>query len=382
LIKDFVFYSESVTEGNSDKMSDIISDVILDDILKNDRDSKVDCNVALTKGICLVTGEVHTSTYSNIQELVRETIRDIGYSDASYGFDYRSVGIINVINDQSEEIYDYSNLDGLNADDMSVVYGYATDENKNYMPTSIDLANKISRELTNKRKDGTLSFLRPDGKVLVGVKYEDAMAVGIDSICISTQHATDVDLEILRESVKQEVIDEIVPKELIDKDTKYFINSSGSFTVGGPQVDSGMTGRKISNDTYGGVINSSTSSFSGKDPSKIDRSGSYMARYIAKNLVVAKIAKRVIVSLSFVAGAKNPVSISVSSFGTSKLSDEQIRSKIKSYFKLDISEIIEHLNLFSVKYADTSSYGHFGRDDKQFPWEDTKSSDKLLKYFL
>ena len=375
MIKDFIFHSESVTEGNSDKMSDIISDTILDDILKNDKNAKVDCSVALTKGICLVTGEVNTSAYSNIQKLVREAIQNIGYTDASYGFDYRSVGIINVINEQSKEIYNYSNSNGLSADDMSVVYGYATDENRSYMPTSIDLANKISYMLTKTRKDGTLSFLRPDAKVLVGVRYENAVPISIDNICISTQHAVDIDLDILREAVIQEVIKKVVPDKLISKDTKYFINSSGSFTVGGPQIDSGMTGRKISNDTYGGVVNSSISSFSGKDPSKIDRSGSYMARYIAKNLVAAGVAKRVLISLSFIAGAKNPISISVSSFGTSNLSDEQICLKIKNYFKLGIDEIVQQLDLYNVSYKDTSSYGHFGREDKLFSWEDITNSN-------
>jgi S-adenosylmethionine synthetase len=361
-------------------MADIISDVILDDILQKDKNSKVDCKVALTKGICFVTGEVNTTGYSNIQDLARDTIRDIGYTDASYGFDYRSVGIINVINEQSQEIYNYSNDNGLNADDMSIVYGYATDENSSYLPTPIYLANILSKRLSEARKDGSLSFLRPDGKILLGVKYIDNKPIYLEHICISAQHSVDINLERLRESIIDEVIDKTIDKKFITKDTKILINASGSFSVGGPQIDSGMTGKKISGDTYGGIVNSNGNGFSGKDPSKIDRSGSYMARYIAKNLVHSKIAKRVLVTLSFSAGIKNPISINVSTYGTSSLDDSVIAKKVEKYFKLDISSIIDKLDLLNIKYANTSSYGHF-KENNHFTWEKLEDKEELSKYF-
>lgn len=365
----YLFTSESVTEGHSDKIADQISDSILDYIIERDKNAKVACETIVSNGICLITGEIKTEAYAPIQDIAREVIREIGYTDSSYGLDYRSVGIMNAIGEQSSDIAPCYINEDFNASDQGMMFGYATNETKEYMPLSIVLAHKLAKRLTDVRKSGVLPYLRPDGKVQVTIEYENDKPKRVDSIVISSQHSDSISQEILKTDIKEDVIFEVIPKDLLDENTKFYINPTGRFVIGGPQSDAGLTGRKIMVDTYGSACSHGGGAFSGKDPSKVDRSGAYIARYIAKNIVAAKIAEKITIQLSYAINIKEPISIMIDTHNSSDYSDKQIINVIYKVFDLRPSKIIKELNLLRPIYKKTSVYGHFGRDDKDFTWE-------------
>jgi len=363
-----IFTSESVTEGHPDKVCDQISDAILDEILKNDPNARVACEVCATTGLVLVMGEVTTTTYVDIQSVVREVVSDIGYTRGKYGFDAENLAVLVSLDEQSGDISMGVDRDG--AGDQGLMFGFATDETKEYMPLPILLSHKLTRRLAYVRKNGLVDYLRPDGKSQVSVEYDEFdKPIHIDSVVISTQHDEKVSLEELQAFIKKEVIEYVLPKELFDEKTKIFINPTGRFVIGGPKGDSGLTGRKIIVDTYGGYSRHGGGAFSGKDPTKVDRSASYMARYIAKNLVASGVAKKIEVGLSYVIGVAEPTSIMVNTYNTSKYSDKEIIKMIRDNFGLTPKEIINSLNLRRPIYRQVAAYGHFGRDDLDLPWE-------------
>ena len=375
-----LFTSESVTEGHPDKISDIISDAILDAILKADKDARVACEVTVTTGLVLVVGEITTKAYVDITHIVRETVREIGYDRAKYGFDCDTCAVICAIDEQSGDIamgVDDTG-DGLGAGDQGMMFGFACDETDEYMPMPIYLAHKLAKKLSMVRKDGELKYLRPDGKSQVTVEYNDDGSVKrIDTVVVSTQHNEDVDIETLRKDIKEKVILPTIDKKLLDDDTKYFINPTGRFVIGGPQGDSGHTGRKIIVDTYGGYASHGGGAFSGKDPTKVDRSAAYAARYVAKNVVAAGLAKACEVQLAYAIGVAKPVSLRVDTRGTGVISDEQIAEKVSKVFDLSPSGIINKLELKNPIYKQTASYGHFGRAELDLPWERLDMVDEL-----
>lgn len=372
-----LFTSESVTEGHPDKVCDQISDAILDEIYKEDPSGRVACETMVTTGLAIVAGEITTSCYVDIPKVVRNTIREIGYTDAKYGFDYLTCGVMTSIQEQSPDIS--MGVDTGGAGDQGMMFGYATDETKECMPMPITLAHALTRRLAKTRKEGLLKFLRPDGKSQVTVEYDDNKPVRVDTVIVSAHHDGKVKMKDIHRDIKKLVIDETIPAHLMDKNTKFYINPTGRFEVGGPQGDTGVTGRKIIVDTYGGVGSHGGGCFSGKDPTKVDRSASYMARYIAKNIVASGIAKRCEIQIAYAIGVAEPVSIMVNSFGTGKLPDVKIVKLVRENFNLTPGGIIEKLKLRRPIYKRTAAYGHFGRNEEGFTWEEIDMAGKLKK---
>ncbi|HMK59972.1 MAG TPA: methionine adenosyltransferase [Dissulfurispiraceae bacterium] len=376
--KRYFFTSESVTEGHPDKIADQISDAILDTILGKDPYSRVACETLVTTGLAFVAGEITTTTYVDIPTIVRETIKDIGYTRAKYGFDYETCAVITSIHEQSPDIA--MGVDPGGAGDQGLMFGFACNETPELMPTSIMLAHKLARRLSDCRKEDILGYLRPDGKTQVTIEYEDFKPLRVDTIVISSQHSPDITLKEMREDIIEKVIKPVIPKELLDEERiTYHINPTGRFVVGGPMGDTGLTGRKIIVDTYGGVGSHGGGCFSGKDGTKVDRSGSYMGRYIAKNLVAAGIAERLEVQIAYAIGVPDPVSIFIDSFGTGKVPDARIVSLIREHFSLTPKSIIETLDLRRPIFKKTAAYGHFGRTEPEFTWERTDKADALKK---
>jgi len=370
-----IFTSESVTEGHPDKMADQISDAVLDAVLTDDPMGRVACEVLVTTGLCMIAGEITTKTYIDVPDLARSVIKDIGFDDAAYGYDGNACGVINVIQRQSPHIA--MGVDTGGAGDQGLMFGYACDETPELMPLPIQMAHELTRKLSDVRRAKGLTYLRPDGKSQVSVQYEGSKPVRIDAVVISTQHGDDVSTEQLREEVKKHIIDPVIPANMVDANTKYHINPTGRFVIGGPNGDTGLTGRKIIVDTYGGMGRHGGGAFSGKDPTKVDRSACYMARYIAKNIVAAGLASRCEVQLAYAIGVAEPVSVLVDSFGTSQVSPEKLTEIVRAHFKLTPKGIIETLDLRRPIYRATAAFGHFGRTETSFTWERTDKAEAL-----
>lgn len=390
-----LFTSESVTEGHPDKICDQISDAVLDALLEQDPMSRVACETAITTGLVLVMGEITTDGYVDIQKIVRDTIREIGYDRSEYGFDANTCGVIVALDEQSkdiamgvdtaleikEHIAEDDELAKIGAGDQGMMFGYATNETEEYMPYPISLAHKLTRQLTKVRKDGVLKYLRPDGKSQVTVEYDvNGKPIHLNAVVLSTQHDEDVSIEQLRKDVRKYVLDEVLPKELVDEKTKFFINPTGRFVIGGPNGDSGLTGRKIIVDTYGGYARHGGGAFSGKDSTKVDRSASYAARYVAKNIVAAGLADRCEIQLSYAIGVAEPTSIMLDTFGTGKLSEEELVTIVRKHFDLRPAGIIKMLDLRRPIFKQTAAYGHFGRLDLDLPWERLDKVEVLKSY--
>ena len=386
-----LFTSESVTEGHPDKICDQISDAILDALLEQDPMSRVACETCTTTGIVMVMGEISTKAYVDIQKIVRDTVREIGYTRGKYGFDAETCGVITAIDEQSTDIamgvdkaleakehtMSEEEIDAIGAGDQGMMFGFATNETEEYMPYPISLAHKLSRQLTKVRKDGTLSYLRPDGKTQVTVEYDDGKPSRLDAVVLSTQHDPDITQEQIHEDIKREVFDKILPADMVDDETKFFINPTGRFVIGGPHGDAGLTGRKIIVDTYGGYARHGGGAFSGKDCTKVDRSAAYAARYVAKNIVAAGLADKCEIQLSYAIGVAEPTSIMVDTFGTGKKSNQELVDLIRKYFDLRPAGIIKMLDLRRPIYKQTAAYGHFGRNDLDLPWERLDKVDLL-----
>ena len=393
-----LFTSESVTEGHPDKMCDAISDAILDALMEQDPMSRVACETATTTGLVMVMGEITTKAYVDIQKIVRETIREIGYDRAKYGFDCDTCGVLTAIDEQSADIalgvdkaleakqagekhMTEEELDAIGAGDQGMMFGFASNETEEYMPYPISMAHKLARRLTEVRKNGTLKYLRPDGKTQVTVEYdENDKPVRLDAVVLSTQHDENVSQEQIHEDIKKYVFDEIIPADMVDENTKFFINPTGRFVIGGPHGDSGLTGRKITVDTYGGYARHGGGAFSGKDCTKVDRSAAYAARYVAKNIVAAGLADKCEIQLSYAIGVAHPTSIMVDTFGTGKVSNEKLVEIIRENFDLRPAGIIKMLDLRRPIYKQTAAYGHFGRHDVDLPWEKLDRVEDLKKY--
>ena len=386
-----LFTSESVTEGHPDKICDQISDAILDALLEQDPMSRVACETCTTTGIVMVMGEISTKAYVDIQKIVRDTVREIGYTRGKYGFDADTCGVITTIDEQSSDIamgvdkaleakennMTDEEIDAIGAGDQGMMFGFATNETEEYMPYPISLAHKLSRQLTKVRKDGTLSYLRPDGKTQVTVEYDDGKPSRLDAVVLSTQHDPDITQEQIHEDIKREVFDKILPADMVDDETKFFINPTGRFVIGGPHGDAGLTGRKIIVDTYGGYARHGGGAFSGKDCTKVDRSAAYAARYVAKNIVAAGLADKCEIQLSYAIGVAEPTSIMVDTFGTVKKSNQELVDLIRKHFDLRPAGIIKMLDLRRPIYKQTAAYGHFGRNDLDLPWERLDKVDLL-----
>ena len=386
-----LFTSESVTEGHPDKVCDQISDAILDALLEQDPMSRVACETCTTTGIVMVMGEISTKAYVDIQKIVRDTVREIGYTRGKYGFDADTCGVITTIDEQSSDIamgvdkaleakennMTDEEIDAIGAGDQGMMFGFATNETEEYMPYPISLAHKLSRQLTKVRKDGTLSYLRPDGKTQVTVEYDDGKPSRLDAVVLSTQHDPDITQEQIHEDIKREVFDKILPTDMVDDETKFFINPTGRFVIGGPHGDAGLTGRKIIVDTYGGYARHGGGAFSGKDCTKVDRSAAYAARYVAKNIVAAGLADKCEIQLSYAIGVAEPTSIMVDTFGTGKKSNQELVDLIRKHFDLRPAGIIKMLDLRRPIYKQTAAYGHFGRNDLDLPWERLDKVDLL-----
>jgi S-adenosylmethionine synthetase len=362
-----LFTSESVTEGHPDKIADQISDAVLDAVLAEDPTGRVACEVLVTTGTCIVAGEITTKTYVDVQRIARSTIDYVGYNDATYGFDAHTCGVLNLIQSQSPDIS--MGVDTGGAGDQGMMFGYACDETAELMPLPIMMAHKLVQRLSQVRRQGVLDFLRPDGKSQVSVEYVGGVPKRIEAVVISTQHSADVSIEELRRDVKKHIIDAVIPSAMVDSQTKYHINPTGRFVVGGPHGDTGLTGRKIIVDTYGGMGRHGGGAFSGKDPTKVDRSACYMARYIAKNLVAAKLASRVEVQLAYAIGVAEPVSVNVNTFGTGAIPDDRFTELVRENFSLTPRGIIDALKLRRPIYGKTAAFGHFGRTEEGFTWE-------------
>ena len=384
------FTSESVTEGHPDKMADQISDGILDAILAQDTNARVACETLVTTGLVHVVGEISTSCYVDIPKIIRETVRDIGYTRAKYGFDCDTCGVLVSLDEQSSDIDeakeakdakggDKDEFDAIGAGDQGLMFGYATNETEEYMPLPISLAHRLSRQLTKVRKDGTLTYLRPDGKTQVTVEYDDGKPVHVDTIVISAQHSPEVTREQIEKDLIEFVIKPVLADGLFDENTKLFINPTGRFVIGGPQGDAGLTGRKIIVDTYGGMARHGGGAFSGKDPTKVDRSAAYAARYVAKNIVAAGLADKCELQLAYAIGVAHPVSIRVETFGTGKCDHDKVVELIRKHFDLRPAGIIKMLDLQRPIYKQTAAYGHFGRNDLDLPWEKTDKAEILRK---
>ncbi len=391
-MKKHFFTSESVTEGHPDKVCDQISDSILDEIFKKDPMARVACETVVSTGLVMVIGEISTNTYVDFQDIIRNTLKDIGYTRAKYGFDADTCSVLAAINEQSPDIALGVNkskeakdgaedkYDLIGAGDQGIVFGYACDQTENYMPLPIDLSHKLAKKLADVRKEGLLPYLRPDGKTQVTVEYDGRKPVRVDSVVVSAQHSPNIEMAQLSEDIKKEVVFTTIPEELLDENTKYYINPTGKFEIGGPQSDAGLTGRKIIVDTYGGYSRHGGGAFSGKDPTKVDRSAAYAARYAAKNVVAAGLAKELEIEISYAIGVAKPLSIYVNSFGTGALPDEEIQDIILENFDFRPAAIIENLDLRRPIYKKTAAYGHFGRDEESFTWEKLDKVNALKKY--
>ncbi|MGZ9586281.1 methionine adenosyltransferase [Paenibacillus marinisediminis] len=386
-----LFTSESVTEGHPDKICDQISDAVLDAFLANDPNARVACEVSVATGLVLVIGEISTTAdYVDISSIARETVKEIGYTRAKYGFDYKTCAVLTSLNEQSPDIAQgvnsaietrtedaKSETDNIGAGDQGLMFGFATNETPELMPLPISLSHRLARRLSEVRKDGTLDYLRPDGKTQVTIEYQDGKPVRVDTIVVSTQHAEDVSLEKIQADIREHVINPVVASDLIDEKTRFFINPTGRFVIGGPQGDAGLTGRKIIVDTYGGYARHGGGAFSGKDPTKVDRSAAYAARYVAKNIVAAGLADKCEIQLAYAIGVAQPVSINVDTYGTGKVEEEKLVELVEKHFDLRPAGIIKMLDLRKPIYKQTAAYGHFGRTDVDLPWERVDKAEQL-----
>ncbi len=388
-MKKWLFTSESVTEGHPDKVCDQISDAILDAIIEKDKDARVACETLATTGLILITGEITTNAYVDFTKIVRDTLREIGYDRAKFGFDAETCSVLSAIKEQSPDIAmgvdrfkeaGIDELDAFGAGDQGMMFGYACNETEEYMPLPISLAHKMSKRLSDIRKNEGYDYLRPDGKTQVTIEYVDGKPVRIENVVVSTQHDEEVSLEKITEDITREVIEKVAPKEMIDENTKYHVNPTGRFVIGGPMGDAGLTGRKIIVDTYGGYARHGGGAFSGKDSTKVDRSAAYYARYIAKNIVASGIADKCEIGLAYAIGIAQPTSVYVETFGTGKLSDNEIEKIVMEEFDARPAAIIKELDLLRPIYNQTASYGHFGRNDLDLPWEKLDKVEKLKKY--
>jgi len=378
-MREYLFSSESVTEGHPDKMADQISDAILDYIIERDKNAKVACETLLSNGFCVIAGELKTTTYAPMQEIAREVVREIGYTDARYGFDYRTAGVLNGIGEQSPDIRQgVEKGEEIGAGDQGMMFGYACTETPELMPLPIMLAHKLTKRLSLARKEAIIPWLRPDGKAQVSVKYIDGKAVSVEKIVVSTQHEEDINYSEIKEAVIEEVIKKIIPANMLSKNVEYFINPTGKFVIGGPQGDAGLTGRKIIVDTYGGAAPHGGGAFSGKDPTKVDRSGAYAARWVAKNLVAAGAADKITVQIAYAIGVVEPVSIFVNSHGSAKVDERKIEDAVKKLFNLTPKGIIDSLDLLKPIYKNTAAYGHFGREE--FSWEKLNKVEEIKDF--
>jgi S-adenosylmethionine synthetase len=377
-MSNFIFSSESVTEGHPDKIADQISDAVLDEVMSEDPQGRVACETFLTTGLVLVGGEITTKCYIDIPKIVREVIKDIGYTDANYGFDYQTCSVLTSIDQQSPDIA--MGVDKAGAGDQGMMFGYATKETPELMPLPINLAHKINLRLSQARKSGEISYLRPDGKAQVSILYNDGKPVSVESIVVSTQHNPDVDNETIHHDIIEKVVKTVIPKDLITNNKiKYYINPTGRFVTGGPQGDTGLTGRKIVVDTYGGFYPHGGGAFSGKDPTKVDRSACYFTRYVAKNIVAAGLAEKCGIQVAYAIGVPEPVSLMVETFGSGTIADDKLATIIQEIFDFRPAAIIESLQLLRPIYKKTTNYGHFGRNDKDFTWEKTDRVKDILK---
>jgi S-adenosylmethionine synthetase len=381
MTRKYLFTSESVAEGHPDKVADQISDAVLDAIMAQDKDCRVDCETLIMQGTVIVTGQITTTSYVNIKQIVREVLRDIGFNNAKDGLDWETCGVLVSIEEQSPDIARGVNkpLEEMGAGDQGMMFGYATKETPQLMPLPIMLAHKIVKTLADARKSGVLPYLRPDGKSQVTVQYEDGKPVRVDAVVVAAQHSESIDTDTVRKDVIDLVIKKSIPPNLIDSDTRYYVNTTGRFVIGGTLADTGLTGRKIIVDTYGGFAAHGGGCYSGKDPTKVDRSGSYMARYIAKNIVAADLAEKCQVQIAYAIGVADPISFMVDTFGTGKVSDEKITDAAKQVFDMRPRLIIKNLDLLRPIYRKTACYGHFGREDPDFTWERTDKVSELRK---
>jgi len=384
MTKEYIFTSESVTEGHPDKMADQISDAILDYIIENDKNARVACETLVSNGFCVIAGELKTTAYAPMQEIARKVIQEIGYTDATYGFDHRAAAVLNGIGEQSADIN--QGVDRLNgeigAGDQGLMFGYACRETDVLMPLPIYLAHRLTQRLAEVRKEGIVPYLRPDGKAQISVKYVDEKPVCVETVVISTQHAPDVSQEQIHKDMIEEVINKVIPADMMDENIIFHINPTGKFVIGGPQGDAGLTGRKIIVDTYGGSCPHGGGAFSGKDPTKVDRSAAYAARWVAKNLVASGVCDRATIQVAYAIGVVDPVSIMVDTHNTAKVSEEKIEECVKELFDLSPAGIIKSLDLLRPIYRKTAAYGHFGREDEDFTWEKTNMVEDIRKYLL